>query len=192
MAECLECDGTGGGVEHLCGKCGGYGYVVIAGQKIKCDKCNGAKKLKANKCEVCNGTGVVKKAVSKIIRYVPGALKMRVPYAGNSGLHGGTNGHLLISFSVTPVNGINYDPAIKAVPVTVNVYPEDIVLGVTKVVTIGNWSSYLTLEPKDFDHLPVRKSIGKVELSVSVTIDRSPDDVRRAQEWRNSRINDVI
>ena len=192
MAECLECDGTGGGVEHLCGKCGGYGYVVIAGQKIKCDKCNGEKKLKANKCEVCNGTGVVKKSVSKIIRYVPGALKMRVPYAGNSGLHGGTNGHLMISFSVTPVNGINYDPAIKAVPVTVNVYPEDIVLGVTKVVTIGNWSSYLTLEPKDFDHLPVRKTIGKVDLSVSVTVDRSPDDVRRAQEWRNSRINDVI
>jgi molecular chaperone DnaJ len=192
MVECLECDGTGGGIEHVCNKCGGYGYVLIAGQTHKCDRCNGEKKIKANKCPVCNGAGVVKKQFTKVIRYVPGALKMRVPNAGNSGIHGGTNGHLMISFTVTPVNGINYDPVIKAVPVTVEVYPEDIVLGVTKVINIGNWSTYLTLEPKDFDTLPVRKSIGKVDLSVSIKVSRSADDIKRAQDWRNSRINDVI
>lgn len=192
LVECLECDGTGGGIEHLCGKCGGYGYVLIAGQTHKCDRCNGHKSIKANQCSVCNGTGVVKKKFTKVIRYVAGALKMRVPNAGNSGIHGGTNGHLMISFAVTPVNGINYDASIKAVPVTIDVYPEDLVLGVTKTISVGNWSSYLTLEPKDFDKLPVRKRLGHVDLSVSVTINRSADDVKKAQEWRNSRINDII
>ena len=190
--ECLECDGTGGGIEHTCSTCGGYGYIVMGGMRTGCSKCGGTGKVKVKPCAVCRGKGTVKKKVDKVIRYTPGSLSMRVPSLGNSGLHGGVNGNLNIRFVVTPVDGIGYDDVINAVPVTVEVYPEDIVLGVTKVVRVGSWSSYVTLEPSDFDKLPVRKRVGKAELSVSVKVERSPDDIKKAQEWRNSRINDVI
>jgi hypothetical protein len=99
---------------------------------------------------------------------------------------------LKVTFSVQPVDGINYDPALKAVPVTVEVYPEDIVLGVTKVVSVGAWSSYVTLEPSDFDKLPAKKRIGNADLLVSVKVIREKDDIKRAQAWRDSRINDII
>lgn len=190
--ECLECDGTGGGREHNCSVCGGYGYVVLMGKKSDCKKCNGYGKVKADPCKVCKGTGMVKHTVTKAIRYVAGALKMKVPNAGNSGRHGGPNGNLNLSFTVTPVDGVCYDPATKTVPVTVSVYPEDIVLGVTKKVSIGSWSTYVNFEPSDFDTLPVRKTVGKVDLSFSVKVDRTDEDVARAREWRNSRINDII
>jgi len=87
---------------------------------------------------------------------------------------------------------INYDPVAKAVPVKVDVFPEDIVLGVTKVVNVGGWSSYVTLEPSDFDNLPARKRVGNADLLVSVKVSRDKDDVKRAQAWRDSRINDLI
>lgn len=190
--ECLQCDGTGGNREHTCHVCGGYGYVILEGKRQPCTCCEGKGTVFAEPCKVCGGKGVTKKVVEKVIRYVPGALKMRVPHAGHSGVHGGINGHLMISFAVQPVNGINYDPDLKAVPVTVSVYPEDVVLGVTKRLTVGAWSEYITLEANDFDHLPVKKRIGNVDFLVSVNIERSKEDIKHAQEWRDSRINDVI
>jgi DnaJ-class molecular chaperone len=143
-------------------------------------------------CKECSGKGVVTKTVEKVISYVPGRLSLTIPNAGNSGLFGGTNGDLKVTFAVQPVNGINYDPASKAIPVTVEVFPEDIVLGVTKVVSVGAWSSYVTLEPSDFDKLPARKRVGNSDFLVSANVTRDKDDVRRAQEWRDSRINDII
>lgn len=190
--ECLECDGTGGGVEHACNKCGGYGYFVIDGKRHGCDRCEGTGKVRAKPCAVCKGKGIVKKKVTKVIRYVPGVLKMKVPNVGNSGVHGGTNGNLNIKFAVTPVDGINYDPSTKTVPVCITVNPEDVVLGVTKLVTIGMWSHYVSLTPEDFDSLPAKKSVDRITLSVSIKVERSADDVKKAQEWRDSRINDII
>jgi len=190
--ECQECSGTGGGSERTCSACGGYGYVVLNGRKTDCTKCNGVGKVKIDQCKECSGKGVVTKTIEKVLSYNPGRLAMTVPNAGNSGLFGGTNGNLKVTFSVQPVDGINYDPALKAVPVTVEVYPEDIVLGVTKVVSVGAWSSYVTLEPSDFDKLPAKKRIGNADLLVSVKVIREKDDIKRAQAWRDSRINDII
>lgn len=190
--ECLECDGTGGDFEHTCSACGGYGYVIMNGKRSDCVKCDKTGKVKSKPCKVCKGKGVVKHTITKAIHYVPGALTMKVAHAGDSGIHGGDNGNLIINFNVTPVNGINYDPATKSVPVTVEVYPEDVVLGVTKVVSIGSWSSYVTLEPSDFDLLPARKRIGNIDLLVSIKITRTNTDIKNAQELRNARINDVI
>lgn len=192
LTECLECDGTGGNREHTCHTCGGYGHIIMDGKKQGCKTCNGKGTVFADPCKRCNGSGSLKTSVSKVIHYSPGILKMRLMNAGNSGLHGGVNGHLLISFAVTPVDGINYDPATKAVPISVTVFPEDVVLGVTKVVKVGSWSSYVSFEPTDFDKLPVRKKVGNVELSISINIERSKDDIGWAQERRNARINDII
>ena len=190
--ECMECGGTGGGIDHTCPSCGGYGHVVIGGRKMDCSKCDATGIVKTDPCKVCRGKGMAIKVVDKVISYRPGQLEMVVPNAGNSGRFGGTNGNLKVSFTIQPVDSINYDPAMKAVPVTVDVYPEDVVLGVTKVVNVGSWSSYLSLEPSDFDRLPARKRVGNADLLVSVRVLRDKDDVRRAQEWRDSRINDLI
>ena len=190
--ECMECGGTGGGIDRTCPSCGGYGHVVIGGRKFDCSKCDSTGIVKTEPCKVCRGKGMAVKTVEKVISYRPGQLEMTVPSAGNSGKFGGTNGNLKIAFAVQPVDGINYDPSANAVPVTVEVYPEDIVLGVTKVVNVGSWSSYVSLEPADFDSLPARKRIGNVDFLVSVRVSREAEDVRRAQAWRDSRINDVI
>ena len=50
----------------------------------------------------------------------------------------------------------------------------------------------MSREPSDFDNLPARKRVGNADLLVSVKVSRDKDDVKRAQAWRDSRINDLI
>lgn len=190
--ECLECDGTGGNHEHACPTCGGYGYVVMNGEKKDCPKCHGAKKVKADPCKVCNGTGLVTKTINKVIRYAPGVLKTTIPNAGNSGRFGGANGNLNVTFVPKSSEIAEFDKATKSVKVSIDVYPEDFVLGVTKLLTVGSWSSYITLTASDMESLPIKKKVGSCNLLISVKVQKSADDVKKAQEWRNSRINDII
>ena len=69
---------------------------------------------------------------------------------------------------------------------------EDLVLGVTKMVRIGNWSAYINFEPKEMKSIPIVKEIGKFKFRFRVSLEINQNDVNFAQNLRNNRINDII
>lgn len=191
MCECLDCGGTGGNRECKCPVCGGYGYVVKDGKKLSCTKCNGTGTIKINSCKTCNGKGFLKKKVSKTIFYRPGVLTETIKGAGNNGLYGGTNGDLVITYKPKAPVGTKFTED-GFIETGLNLNVEDLVLGVTKMVKIGNWSAYITFEPKDMKSIPIVKEIGKFKFRFGVYLEINQNDVNFAQNLRNNRINDLI
>lgn len=189
--ECLDCGGTGGNRECKCPVCGGYGYVVKDGKKSECARCKGTGNIRVHKCASCNGKGYTRKTVNKNIFYSPGTLSSTLKGAGNNGMYGGTNGNLNITFKPKPCDEATFD-ADNCINTSVTLNVEDLVLGVTKRIVIGNWSAYITLDKEDFKKIPVVKQIGKFKFRFSVNLDSNSNDVNFAQELRNSRINEII
>ena len=191
LCECLDCGGTGGNRECKCPVCGGYGYVVKDGKKSGCTKCNGTGNIKIHTCKSCNGKGYTRKKVSKTIFYRPGVLTETIKAAGNNGLFGGTNGNLVITYKPKSTAEARFtDDQYIEMPLKVNI--DDLVLGVTKLVRIGNWSAYITFDAKDMKNLPIVKEIGKFKFRFLVELEINQNDINFAQNLRNNRINDLI
>lgn len=190
--ECLDCSGTGGNRKSTCPVCGGYGYVVKDGKKSSCTRCNGTGSVVTKKCKTCNGKGFLKNKVEKIIAYRPGSLTATIKGAGDNGMHGGTNGDLLITFNVKPVGDAFFDPADETINIRTSFNIEDFVLGVTKRFMVGNWSAYVSFTPDDMKKIPIIKTVGRFKFKVSVDLEINKNDAIFAQELRNSRINELI
>ena len=114
--ECTQCGGSGAYSKDdikTCDKCGGSGYVLIRQQSIfgvtqsrsVCPKCHGKGKMVTKKCENCNGNGRVRKTKDVEIRIPAGmdeGMTLRMEGYGGSGIDGGPNGDLFITFHVLP------------------------------------------------------------------------------------------
>lgn len=190
--ECMECGGTGGDRECKCPSCGGSGYVYMDGKRHMCEKCGGAGTYKVKKCSVCNGKGYSTKTVNKPLYYAPGMLETKVTGAGHNGLYGGENGDLCINFKIKPEDATSYDPESRTIRSLISVKPEDLVLGTTKKVVVGDFSQYIQFSQTDFGRIPVSKKIGNQTWLFDVLLEVSDDDILAATERRNSRINELI
>jgi len=191
ICECLDCGGTGGNRECKCPVCGGYSYVIKDGKKRGCNRCNATGTIKVNPCKTCDGRGFLKKKVSKTIFYRPGVLTETIKGAGNNGLFGGTNGDLVVTYKPKDIDGTKFtEDGVIETGLILNV--EDLVLGVTKMVRIGNWSAYISFEPKEMKSIPIVKEIGKFKFRFRVSLEINQNDVNFAQNLRNNRINDII
>lgn len=191
MCECLDCGGTGGNRDCKCPVCGGYGYVVKDGKKSSCTKCDGTGTIRVHTCKSCNGKGYTRKTVNKTVFYRPGVLAETIRGAGNNGQYGGANGNLVITYKPKSNNEASFgDDGVINTRLKLNI--EDLVLGVTRQVRIGNWSAYISFEPKEMSKLPIYKEIGNFKFRFAVDLEINKNDANFAQELRNSRINDLI
>ncbi len=109
---CKACNGSGlapGAKHQYCPTCKGKGYVVHAEGFFRltttCPRCHGAGTFISNPCPKCNGQGR-RRARRKIKVKVPQGLEegaiLKVPGAGEAGLHGGPPGDLYIHVHVRP------------------------------------------------------------------------------------------
>ncbi len=108
--DCPSCNGTGaakGSKREKCRQCGGKGVVIAGGGFIQfqqtCPICHGEGTIVTNPCHDCHGTGRIKKRKTvtvKIPRGVDTGSRMRLPGLGDSGLRGGPNGNLIVTFVV--------------------------------------------------------------------------------------------
>ena len=190
--ECMECGGTGGNRECKCPSCGGSGFVYMDGRRIKCTKCDGEGRYKVEKCSVCKGKGFVMRTVQKPLYYPPGMKDTKVSGAGHNGLYGGENCNLLITFNVKPESDSWYDPVTDLIHSTVTVKPEDLVLGTTKKIVVGDYSQYVQFTQQDFSQIPVTKKIGDRNWMFNVNLEVTDDDIAAATQRRNNRINELI
>lgn len=114
--ECTACGGTGAYSKkdiHTCERCGGTGYVYVEQQTIfgrtrtqtVCPKCGGKGQEITHKCDKCGGRGknkITKDVEVKIPAGIDNGMSLRMEGYGESGIDGGPNGDLYITFRVTP------------------------------------------------------------------------------------------
>ncbi|MCQ2123307.1 MAG: DnaJ domain-containing protein [Fibrobacter sp.] len=192
-SECLECAGTGAKIHHVCPHCGGYGMIHFKGRKRKCIGCDGTGYKTEEKCDVCNGSGSVTKTVVKPINYMPGVLKLDLRGDGNNGSNGGENGNLHVKFNVTPCGKCSYDATDNVIDTTVEMYPEDLVLGTCVKVDAGNGREFnVVVAPEDITGVPFIKKVSGFLIRFNVTLKKTDSDTNMFTEIRNNRFNDII
>lgn len=130
--ECLECSGTGAKKFVQCSKCGGYGHSST--RKTSCKKCSGTGISITEKCPECE-KGVKRKDTVLPINYQKYTETMVIKGRGNTGLFGGGNGNLNVTFVPTPEDGVSFVNGTLVVETT-SVWPEDFVLGRTVDVKV--------------------------------------------------------
>ena len=110
--ECIHCGGSGAASKDdikTCPKCGGRGRVIMRQQSIfgytnvetNCPDCNGRGKIITKKCPDCNGRGRVKRTKDVEITIPAGmqtGMSLRMEGYGGTGINGGPNGDLYITF----------------------------------------------------------------------------------------------
>ena len=110
--ECIHCGGSGAASKDdikTCPKCGGRGRVIMRQQSIfgytnvetNCPDCNGRGKIVTKKCPECNGRGRVKRTKDVEITIPAGmqtGMSLRMEGYGGTGINGGPNGDLYITF----------------------------------------------------------------------------------------------
>ncbi|NNE36301.1 MAG: molecular chaperone DnaJ [Rhodothermales bacterium] len=114
---CSECSGTGaeGGAKSFdsCSTCGGAGEVrqvarSVFGQFVSvqpCPACHGEGRVIKSRCDACAGEGRVKGEETMPVSVPPGVLEghyLTLKGAGNSGVRGGSPGHLRIEIIEKP------------------------------------------------------------------------------------------
>lgn len=136
--ECLECSGTGATKFVACPMCGNTGYVAGKGKRrAKCKKCNGKGIKITEKCQCCD-SGVNRKNVTIPVNYRRFTTELQIKGRGNTGLFGGANGNLNVTFVPVPEPEFNLDIVDgTAIVRNVVVYPEDLVLGRTVDVRVA-------------------------------------------------------
>ena len=108
---CRACAGTGrirlstGPCHH----CQGTGAVrTVRGHMVfsrACTGCGGTGQQTPRACEPCAGSGQETRSERVMARIPPGVAdgdRLRIPYKGNAGMHGGTAGDLYITVRVAP------------------------------------------------------------------------------------------
>lgn len=113
---CTACGGSGAYSKndiHTCPDCHGTGYILKRTQTIfgmtqtqtVCPHCHGIGKVVTKKCDVCGGAGKVRKTKDvelTIPEGIQSGMSLRLEGYGASGVNGGPNGDLYITFNVLP------------------------------------------------------------------------------------------
>jgi len=111
---CETCNGSGAkpGTQRLtCPQCNGQGEVrqvhqTLLGsmvQVVTCPRCNGAGDVIETPCETCNGRGLERKTVNKLVTIPPGVsdgVQIRLAGEGQPGIHGGPHGNFYLEIEV--------------------------------------------------------------------------------------------
>ncbi|MFU8826964.1 MAG: molecular chaperone DnaJ [Brevefilum sp.] len=111
---CETCNGSGAkpGTQRLtCPQCNGQGEVrqvhqTLLGsmvQVVTCPRCNGAGDVIETACETCNGRGLERKTVNKLVTIPPGVsngVQIRLAGEGQPGIHGGPHGNFYLEIEV--------------------------------------------------------------------------------------------
>jgi molecular chaperone DnaJ len=111
---CTACSGTGaepGTSAEKCSQCNGQGEVrhmrqTFLGsmvQVVTCPTCNGKGEVIKSPCNVCHGSGLERKTVTKTVK-IPGGVdngtQVRLSGEGQPGTNGGPNGNLYVEIRV--------------------------------------------------------------------------------------------
>lgn len=113
---CEHCKGSGaepGTKSTRCPTCGGTGEVrqvrqTILGSMVQvtsCPKCRGSGEIISNPCKTCNGRGLERKTVKKIVKIPAGVdsgNQIRLANEGQPGIAGGPKGNLYLVIQVSP------------------------------------------------------------------------------------------
>lgn len=111
---CETCNGSGakpGTSRQTCPQCNGQGEVrqvhqTLLGsmvQVVTCPRCNGAGDVIETPCETCNGRGLERKTVNKLVAIPPGVsdgVQIRLAGEGQPGIHGGPHGNFYLEIEV--------------------------------------------------------------------------------------------
>lgn len=112
--ECQTCNGSGAkpGTSRLtCQQCNGQGEVrqvhqTLLGsmvQVVTCSRCNGSGEVIETPCNTCNGRGLERKTVSKLVSIPAGVstgVQIRLAGEGQPGIHGGPQGNFYLEIEV--------------------------------------------------------------------------------------------
>lgn len=114
--ECLRCDGSGsepGSQSSTCPTCKGNGEVrqsrqTLFGNMVQvatCPNCRGSGQIIGSPCKTCNGRGLERKSVDKLVEVPAGVdsgTQIRLNNEGQPGSNGGPKGDLYIAINVRP------------------------------------------------------------------------------------------
>lgn len=111
-AKCEVCRGSGsknGSGKKKCPDCGGTGQVRrtqgFFSVATTCSRCRGMGEIIEDPCHTCNGTGIVKKRITKTVKIPAGidtGKKIIIRGEGDEGPDGTVSGDLLIKFVIRP------------------------------------------------------------------------------------------
>lgn len=110
---CDKCNGSGGKNINQCPNCKGSGIIqkimrngnCISQYNIQCNNCNGTGEVITEKCVQCKGTCLIKKNKQIKVQIKPGISNGSHAIfrnEGNTGLHGGRNGDIIVNINVKP------------------------------------------------------------------------------------------
>ncbi len=113
---CERCNGSGaepGTSPVTCSTCQGRGEIrqmrqTFLGSMVQvttCPDCGGTGRMITDRCNTCNGRGVERKTVKKVIpipAYVDNGTQIRLSGEGQPGANGGPRGNLYIEVKVKP------------------------------------------------------------------------------------------
>jgi molecular chaperone DnaJ len=112
--ECQTCSGSGakpGTTPRTCPQCNGQGEVrqvhqTLLGsmvQVVTCQRCNGSGEVIETPCETCNGRGLERKTISKLVTIPAGVsngVQIRLAGEGQPGINGGPHGNFYLEIEV--------------------------------------------------------------------------------------------
>lgn len=112
--ECHTCQGSGakpGTTPRTCPNCNGQGEVrqvhqTLLGsmvQVVTCPRCNGRGEVIDTPCQTCNGRGLERKSIAKMVTIPPGVsngVQIRLAGEGQPGINGGPNGNFYLEIEV--------------------------------------------------------------------------------------------
>jgi len=112
--ECQTCSGSGakpGTDSKTCSQCNGQGEVrqmhqTLLGsmvQVVTCPRCNGSGEIIETPCETCNGRGLERKTINKLVTIPAGVsdgVQIRLAGEGQPGVHGGPHGNFYLEIDV--------------------------------------------------------------------------------------------
>lgn len=114
--ECDTCHGSGakpGTSATTCSQCNGQGEVrqmhqTLLGsmvQVVTCPRCNGRGEMIETPCQTCNGRGLERKKISKLVTIPPGVsngVQIRLAGEGQPGINSGPHGNFYLEIEVEP------------------------------------------------------------------------------------------
>ena len=114
--ECSRCEGSGaepGTSRSTCPTCNGHGEVrqsrqTLFGNMVQvttCPNCRGSGEIIGSPCQTCNGRGLERKSVDKVVEIPAGVdsgTQIRLSGEGQPGINGGPKGDLFIAINVRP------------------------------------------------------------------------------------------
>ena len=112
--ECQTCSGSGakpGTTPRTCPQCNGQGEVrqvhqTLLGsmvQVVTCQRCNGSGEVIETPCETCNGRGLERKTISKLVSIPAGVsngVQIRLAGEAQPGSNGGPHGNFYLEIEV--------------------------------------------------------------------------------------------